>query len=117
MQRPSRADTPVFLACVALSLAAMSLGLLVLSAWCLGVLNSHRRFFLSYAAPVLWNLAIIGSLLAFGGCIALQLALDSPEVVHSVALLEPGLMVGASAQAYREALARRGIASRVVKVR
>ena len=41
-------------------------GLLVLSAWCLGVLNSHRRFFLSYAAPVLWNLAIIGSLIAFG---------------------------------------------------
>ena len=27
-------------------------GLLVLSAWCLGVLNSHRRFFLQYAAPV-----------------------------------------------------------------
>jgi putative peptidoglycan lipid II flippase len=42
-------------------------GLLVLSAWCLGVLNSHRRFFLSYAAPVLWNLAIIASLIAFGG--------------------------------------------------
>jgi putative peptidoglycan lipid II flippase len=41
-------------------------GLLVLSAWCLGVLNSHRRFFLSYAAPVLWNLAIIVSLVAFG---------------------------------------------------
>src|SRR3954451_7918326 len=41
-------------------------GLLVLSAWCLGVLNSHRRFFLSYAAPVLWNLAIIATLLAFG---------------------------------------------------
>ena len=41
-------------------------GLLVLSAWCLGVLNSHRRFFLSYAAPVLWNLAIIASLVAFG---------------------------------------------------
>ena len=34
-------------------------GLLVLSAWCLGVLNSHRRFFLSYVAPVVWNLAII----------------------------------------------------------
>jgi putative peptidoglycan lipid II flippase len=34
-------------------------GLLVLSAWCLGVLNSHRRFLLSYAAPVVWNLAII----------------------------------------------------------
>lgn len=41
-------------------------GLLVLSAWCLGVLNSHRRFFLSYSAPVLWNLAIIGTLIGFG---------------------------------------------------
>jgi putative peptidoglycan lipid II flippase len=37
-------------------------GFLVLSAWCLGILNSHRRFFLSYVAPVLWNVAIIGSL-------------------------------------------------------
>jgi len=42
-------------------------GLLVLSAWCLGVLNSHRRFFLSYTAPVLWNLAIIITLVIFGG--------------------------------------------------
>jgi putative peptidoglycan lipid II flippase len=41
-------------------------GLLVLSAWCLGVLNSHRKFFLSYTAPVVWNLAIIFSLVAFG---------------------------------------------------
>src|SRR5260370_39516407 len=41
-------------------------GLLVLSAWCLGVLNSHRRFFLSYTSPVVWNLAIITSLIAFG---------------------------------------------------
>lgn len=37
--------------------------LLVLSAWCLGILNSHRRFFLSYAAPVVWNLAMIGTLI------------------------------------------------------
>src|SRR5690606_27897522 len=42
-------------------------GVLVLSAWCLGILNSHRRFFLSYAAPVVWNLAQIAVLLAFGG--------------------------------------------------
>jgi putative peptidoglycan lipid II flippase len=42
-------------------------GLLVLSAWCLGVLNSHRKFFLSYTAPVVWNLAIIVSLVVFGG--------------------------------------------------
>jgi putative peptidoglycan lipid II flippase len=41
-------------------------GLLVLSAWCLGVLNSHRRFFLSYSAPVLWNLVIIATLIGFG---------------------------------------------------
>ncbi|MFL6254927.1 MAG: murein biosynthesis integral membrane protein MurJ [Pyrinomonadaceae bacterium] len=37
-------------------------GLLVLSAWCLGVLNSHRRFFLSYTAPVVWNIALIAAL-------------------------------------------------------
>src|SRR5437899_3143074 len=41
-------------------------GLLVLSAWCLGILNSHRRFFLSYASPVAWNAAIIASLVIFG---------------------------------------------------
>lgn len=39
-------------------------GLLALSAWCLGVLNSHRRFFLSYAAPVVWNVAIIVTVMA-----------------------------------------------------
>ena len=42
-------------------------GVLVLSAWALGVLNSHRRFFLPYAAPVLWNAAIIAALLWWGG--------------------------------------------------
>ncbi|HLL15165.1 MAG TPA: murein biosynthesis integral membrane protein MurJ [Pyrinomonadaceae bacterium] len=42
-------------------------GLLVLSAWCLGVLNSHRRFFLSYTAPIIWNFAIIAALVGFGG--------------------------------------------------
>lgn len=42
-------------------------GLLVVSAWCLGVLNSHRKFFISYTAPVVWNAAMIGTLLAFGG--------------------------------------------------
>src|SRR5688572_2563573 len=42
-------------------------GLLVLSAWCLGILNSHHRFFISYTAPVAWNIAIIASLLLFGG--------------------------------------------------
>jgi putative peptidoglycan lipid II flippase len=41
-------------------------GLLVMSAWCLGILNSHHRFLLSYSAPVLWNAAMIVTLLAFG---------------------------------------------------
>ena len=41
-------------------------GFLVLSAWCLGVLNSHRRFFLSYVAPVLWNGVMIAVLVGFG---------------------------------------------------
>lgn len=42
-------------------------GILVLSAWALGVLNSHGRFFLSYVAPVAWNAVIIAALLVFGG--------------------------------------------------
>ena len=33
---------------------------ITLSAWCLGVLNSHRRFLLPYIAPCFWNAAIIG---------------------------------------------------------
>jgi putative peptidoglycan lipid II flippase len=40
--------------------------LLVLSAWCLGVLNSHHRFFISYTAPVAWNAALIAALVFFG---------------------------------------------------
>ncbi|MDP3238761.1 MAG: murein biosynthesis integral membrane protein MurJ [Myxococcales bacterium] len=42
-------------------------GVLVLSAWCLGILNSHKQFFLSYAAPVVWNGAIIAVLLGARG--------------------------------------------------
>ncbi|HEU4561792.1 MAG TPA: murein biosynthesis integral membrane protein MurJ [Longimicrobium sp.] len=42
-------------------------GILVLSAWSLGILNSHRNFFLSYFAPVLWNAAMIATLVALGG--------------------------------------------------
>ncbi|MEW6526769.1 MAG: murein biosynthesis integral membrane protein MurJ [Spirochaetota bacterium] len=41
-------------------------GILVFSAWCLGILNSHGKFFLSYSAPVLWNIIIIITLLFFG---------------------------------------------------
>ena len=41
-------------------------GILVMSAWCLGILNSHRRFFLSYAAPIGWNAVMIAALLYWG---------------------------------------------------
>jgi putative peptidoglycan lipid II flippase len=40
-------------------------GLLVFSAWSLGILNSHRKFFLSYTAPVIWNVAMIATMVAF----------------------------------------------------
>ncbi len=60
-------------------------GLLVLSAWCLGVLNSHRRFFLSYAAPVLWNLAIIGALVLEGRHTRAQYPLAIAAAVGAVA--------------------------------
>ena len=42
------------------------IGLLVLSAWCLGILNSHGKFFLSYVSSVAWNIAQITVLIAFG---------------------------------------------------
>ncbi len=57
-------------------------GIFVISAWCLGILNSHRLFFVSYVAPVLWNIAMIGTLLGFGrshaqGTLAVTLAWGS----------------------------------------
>ncbi|WP_438011371.1 murein biosynthesis integral membrane protein MurJ [Sorangium sp. So ce321] len=47
-------------------------GLLVLSAWGLGVLNAHRRFFLPYAAPVAWSAAQIVGLLACGAWLGMR---------------------------------------------
>lgn len=38
-------------------------GILVLSAWCLGVLNSHRKFLVAYTAPIAWNVVLIAALL------------------------------------------------------
>jgi pimeloyl-ACP methyl ester carboxylesterase len=43
---------------------------------------------------------------SYGGCVAIQLALETPDVAHSLALLEPALFVGATAQSYRDSLAR-----------
>lgn len=83
-------------------------GLLVLSAWCLGILNSHRRFFLSYTAPVLWSAAMIVAMLFFGGFVhsndlalvlawasvagsALQLLVQVPVVLRLVRGVRPSL--------------------------
>lgn len=83
-------------------------GLLVMSAWCLGILNSHRRFFLSYAAPVIWNLSFIAALFIFGridkqnalaihtawGVLvgsALQFAIQLPTVFRCAPALKWGL--------------------------
>jgi len=41
-------------------------GVLVTASWCLGVLNSHGRFLLSYASGMAWNAGMIGALLIFG---------------------------------------------------
>ncbi|HKV49743.1 MAG TPA: murein biosynthesis integral membrane protein MurJ [Gemmatimonadaceae bacterium] len=88
-------------------------GVLVLSAWCLGVLNSHRRFFISYTAPIFWNLAIIVTLIAFGrsraqsplaiaaawGSLAgsvLQLLVQLPTVLKLVGRARPSLDVAAA---------------------
>ena len=56
-----------------LRIVAPGLALLVVSAWCLGVLNSHRRFFLSYVAPVVWNAAQVVAVVTAG-----FLLLDDP---------------------------------------
>jgi putative peptidoglycan lipid II flippase len=89
-------------------------GLLVMSAWCLGVLNSHRRFFLSYVAPVLWNAAIIAALIYEGrstrhgyslataaawGAVAgsaLQLMAQLPMVLVLLRGFRPGLGAGSA---------------------
>lgn len=63
-------------------------GLLVLSAWALGVLNAHRRFAVPYLAPVAWNLCIIAAFV--------WAADDAPSgVLHAVGL---GCVAGGAAQ-------------------
>jgi len=77
-------------------------GLMVLSGWCLGIQNSHRRFFWSYASAALWSIAQIALLVGWGKHAAdmaqlswwlawatlvgaaLQVAAQLPEVVRLV---------------------------------
>ena len=64
-------------------------GLLVMSAWCLGILNSHHKFMLSYAAPVMWNACMVGTLVLFGR------GTDLPELAYYLAW---GSVAGSGAQ-------------------
>jgi len=65
-------------------------GILIVGAWCLGVLNSHDRYFLPFVAPTLWNLSqVVGLLLAA--------RLGSESLAHALAwsaLLGAALQVG-----------------------
>ena len=87
-------------------------GLLVFSAWCLGILNSHRRFFMSYTAPVVWNLAMVLTLLflhkshsdvqlsvylAYGSVVgsALQFGIQLPQVLSLARGVRPRLTAAA----------------------
>ena len=71
-------------------ITAVGVGFAVMSAWCLGVLNSHKRFFLSYVAPVLWNTAQIGAL-----AVAWLLAFDIHDASRALAW---GVTIGGAAQ-------------------
>jgi len=80
------ADSPKFELAVELTrVMAPGIGFIVLAAWCLGVLNSHRQFFLSYVAPALWNIAIIAAI------IILAMTDDPESVARSAAI---GVLVG-----------------------
>jgi putative peptidoglycan lipid II flippase len=65
-------------------------GLLVISAFCLGILNSHRQFFLSYVAPVVWNLMQIAFVVAA--------ALWGASEVGMADALAWGVLAGGAAQ-------------------
>lgn len=62
-------------------------GLFVISAWALGILNSHRTFFVTFVAPVFWNLAMITAMI--GG--AVYFGLDRRSLVIALAW---GALVG-----------------------
>jgi putative peptidoglycan lipid II flippase len=85
-------------------------GILVVSAWAIGILDSHRRFFVSYVTPVFWNISVIAAMvaggiywglgqrdlvvvLAWGALIGggVQLAVQMPFVLRLVRRIRPSL--------------------------
>jgi putative peptidoglycan lipid II flippase len=65
--------------------------LLVSAAWCLGVLNSHGKFLLSYASGIAWNAGMIGALLIFG-------PRSRGNVDHLAVMLAWGSVIGSALQ-------------------
>ena len=78
-------------------------GLLVLCALALGVLNAHRRFFLPYAAPVIWSAAQIAALL-LGGSWLLYTGRPLAMVLAVGALIGAALELGLLLRAARPLL-------------
>ena len=73
-------------------------GLMVVSAWCLGILNTHRRFFLPYAAPAMWNIAGIIAMVG-GATWYVNRTLPVEAQLHQLALaLAWGTVAGALLQ-------------------
>lgn len=73
-------------------------GLMVISAWCLGVLNTHRRFFLPYAAPAMWNIAGIAALVTAGTWLAAPELSAEAQLVRLALALAWGTIVGSVLQ-------------------
>ncbi len=80
-------------------------GVLVLSAWALGVLNSHRQFFVPYVAPTLWNAAIIATL--FGGGYVLAGTPGAPDALSGDGLTR--LLLAACVGAFGGGLLQFGV--------
>lgn len=102
---PYRAELATRMTRVAFPMTA----LMVVSGWCLGVQNSHRRFFWSYASAALWSLAQIVLLLWWGAAApslaelawwlawatlagsVLQVGAQLPEVLRLLGSIRPTL--------------------------
>ncbi len=90
-------------------------GLLVLSAWCLGVLNSHRRFVLSYVAPAVLNLVQVAVLV--GAALTVLEAGTVPPDEREAGLatwLAVGTVVGGLAQLLVQVPTTRAVARGLV---
>ena len=73
-------------------------GLMVVSAWCLGILNTHRRFFLPYAAPALWNVAGIAAMAAAAAWLSGRALAPDQQLYRMSLALAWGTVVGSVLQ-------------------